>query len=128
LKRAEKLVLFAGGDEEFASQIISANKKRGNTRFVRRLRQYAKDNTWLHRGDEFEIILEKHPLVSVGTDRSKIVSEAQLLLDSKSAWASMARGVSPYGDGKAAARIAGLLGKHFENDRNTATNMSRKMA
>jgi len=45
----------------------------------------------------------------VGTDSEKIVVEAQRLLDDKSAYSSMARGVSPYGDGKAAARIVGIV-------------------
>jgi UDP-N-acetylglucosamine 2-epimerase (non-hydrolysing) len=49
----------------------------------------------------------------VGTDFDAIVSEAQLLLNDKSAYAQMARGVSPYGDGHAAERIVNVLRKHF---------------
>jgi len=45
----------------------------------------------------------------VGPDRRAIVEEATRLLDDAGAYASMARGVSPYGDGKAAARIAAIL-------------------
>jgi len=45
----------------------------------------------------------------VGTDFDVIVSEAQKLLDDVKAYKSMAIGVSPYGDGKAAARIADIL-------------------
>jgi UDP-N-acetylglucosamine 2-epimerase (non-hydrolysing) len=45
----------------------------------------------------------------VGTSRARIVSEAQRLLDDPAAYAAMARGVSPYGDGRAAARIVGVL-------------------
>lgn len=49
----------------------------------------------------------------VGTDFDTIVSEAQKLLDDKSAYAKMARGVSPYGDGHAAERIVKTLRDHF---------------
>jgi UDP-N-acetylglucosamine 2-epimerase (non-hydrolysing) len=45
----------------------------------------------------------------VGTDFDVIVSEAQRLLDDESAYRSMARGVSPYGDGHAAERIVSVL-------------------
>lgn len=49
----------------------------------------------------------------VGTDRARIAAEAQALLDDPAAHAAMARGVSPYGDGKAAARIVGVLRRAF---------------
>jgi UDP-N-acetylglucosamine 2-epimerase (non-hydrolysing) len=45
----------------------------------------------------------------VGTDRSRIVAECARLLDDELHYAAMARGVSPYGDGRAAARIAAVL-------------------
>lgn len=45
----------------------------------------------------------------VGTDREVIVREASLLLTDADAYAGMARGISPYGDGKAAQRIADIL-------------------
>ena len=45
----------------------------------------------------------------VGTDAGVIVSEAQRLLDDQVAYRAMARGVSPYGDGHAAERIADVL-------------------
>lgn len=45
----------------------------------------------------------------VGTDEARIVAEASRLLDSETAYLAMARGVSPYGDGHAASRIAGVL-------------------
>jgi UDP-N-acetylglucosamine 2-epimerase (non-hydrolysing) len=45
----------------------------------------------------------------VGTDASVIVGEAQRLLDDPAAYRAMARGVSPYGDGRASARIADVL-------------------
>ena len=45
----------------------------------------------------------------VGTDEARIVEEASKLLDSDEAYREMARGVSPYGDGKAAQRIVDVL-------------------
>jgi len=47
----------------------------------------------------------------VGTDFDVIVTEAQRLLDDPAAYQAMARGVSPYGDGKAANRIAERLAR-----------------
>ncbi len=49
----------------------------------------------------------------VGADRAAIVREASILLDDATAYAGMARGVSPYGDGCAAARICGVLRDAF---------------
>ena len=45
----------------------------------------------------------------VGTDRARIVAEAARLLDDDQAHAAMARAHNPYGDGRAAARIAGII-------------------
>jgi UDP-N-acetylglucosamine 2-epimerase (non-hydrolysing) len=45
----------------------------------------------------------------VGTSAARIVEEAQRLLDDPAAYAAMARGVSPYGDGRAAERIVRVL-------------------
>lgn len=45
----------------------------------------------------------------VGTSAERILAEAQRLLDDPQAYAAMARGVSPYGDGRAAARIVDVL-------------------
>jgi len=49
----------------------------------------------------------------VGSDYERIVEEAQRLLDDESAYQTMARGVSPYGDGHAAERIVKTLREHF---------------
>ena len=46
----------------------------------------------------------------VGTDPQKIVREACRLLDSDQAYVEMARAMNPYGDGRAAERIAKILG------------------
>lgn len=49
----------------------------------------------------------------VGPNYDRIVNEAQLLLDDESAYREMARGISPYGDGRGAERIVETLRKHF---------------
>lgn len=49
----------------------------------------------------------------VGPNYQRIVAEAQRLLDDSSAYAEMARGISPYGDGNAAERIVNVLHEHF---------------
>lgn len=49
----------------------------------------------------------------VGSSYERIVGEAQHLLDSEAAYEEMARGFSPYGDGKAAGRITRVLREHF---------------
>lgn len=49
----------------------------------------------------------------VGPNYERIVEEAQLLLDDATAYSAMARGVSPYGDGKGAERIVAVLRDHF---------------
>jgi UDP-N-acetylglucosamine 2-epimerase (non-hydrolysing) len=45
----------------------------------------------------------------VGTDRVRIVTEVSRLLCDEGTYRAMARGVSPYGDGKAACRIIEVL-------------------
>lgn len=45
----------------------------------------------------------------VGPNHDRILKEAQTLLDSEQAYKDMARGVSPYGDGKGAERIVAVL-------------------
>lgn len=45
----------------------------------------------------------------VGTDRGRIVSEATALLSDAAAYATMARTVHVYGDGRAAARIGEVI-------------------
>lgn len=45
----------------------------------------------------------------VGTDRGTIVAETLRLLDDQEAWSAMAQAHNPYGDGRAAIRIAEML-------------------
>ncbi len=49
----------------------------------------------------------------VGPDYKRIIKETQLLLDDGVAYQTMARGVSPYGDGKGAGRIVSALREYF---------------
>ena len=49
----------------------------------------------------------------VGPNYDAIVRETQRLLDDEQAYRQMARGVSPYGDGKASERIVRVLREHF---------------
>lgn len=51
----------------------------------------------------------------VGTDTALILAEANRLLDDPAAYAAMARAHNPYGDGRAARRIAGLITAKFAN-------------
>jgi UDP-N-acetylglucosamine 2-epimerase (non-hydrolysing) len=49
----------------------------------------------------------------VGPNYDRIVEEAQRLLDDECAYFSMARGISPYGDGRGAERIVNVLREYF---------------
>lgn len=57
--------------------------------------------------------VEQGVVKMVGSNYERIVEEAQRLLDDESAYRVMARGISPYGDGKASGRIVQALRKHF---------------
>ncbi len=50
----------------------------------------------------------------VGTDVERIVGAAHELLCNEAAYAAMARGVSPYGDGHASERIVAAVARHFQ--------------
>ncbi|MCC5792350.1 MAG: UDP-N-acetylglucosamine 2-epimerase (non-hydrolyzing) [Legionellaceae bacterium] len=58
-----------------------------------------------------EVIREKLGFL-VGTDKDKIIQAATQLLTDASLYKQMARGLSPYGDGKAAQRIVHHLQQH----------------
>lgn len=49
----------------------------------------------------------------IGLDGARIIAETQKLLDDEPSYLAMVRGVSPYGDGRAANRIAEKLREHF---------------
>jgi UDP-N-acetylglucosamine 2-epimerase (non-hydrolysing) len=49
----------------------------------------------------------------VGTDHDRIVRETSMLLDDPAHYRAMAKGASPYGDGRAAARIVARIERFF---------------
>jgi UDP-N-acetylglucosamine 2-epimerase (non-hydrolysing) len=60
----------------------------------------------------------------VGTDQERIVAEARELLDDVVKRAAMSRPSFPYGDGRAAPRIAGILLEWMETHRPSAVRQS----
>jgi UDP-N-acetylglucosamine 2-epimerase (non-hydrolysing) len=67
----------------------------------------------LRNGSERPEAIEAGAARLVGHDPRRIVAEACRLLNDQAAYRSMARGVSPYGDGRAAARIVGAVAGFF---------------
>ena len=57
--------------------------------------------------------IEANTLRLVGTKKDVISREAQQLLDNKDTYDKMSRTINPYGDGKAAGRIADVLTKNL---------------
>ena len=53
--------------------------------------------------------VESGSLKLVGTDRKRIVAEANQLLDDPTAYAKMSKATNPYGDGHAAEKIVSAL-------------------
>lgn len=52
----------------------------------------------------------------VGTQRARIVAETRALLDDADAYAAMARAHNPFGDGRAAARIADIIAREVAEE------------
>lgn len=65
LKRAENLLFLSTGPQEFSSNLRKAVGKGKKTEFCEDLRVYAAANTWRHRSELFEQVLEDLPKVSV---------------------------------------------------------------
>lgn len=57
----------------------------------------------------------------IGSNYDKIIREVQALLDDDVAYRAMAKGISPYGDGKSASRTINTLREHFSHN-NIAKN------
>ena len=57
--------------------------------------------------------LEAGVIRTVGTNIDTIVDETQALLDDPRAYKNLARGISPFGDGRAAERIISVLKEHL---------------
>ena len=51
----------------------------------------------------------------IGTSYERIIREIQHLLDDEPAWRAMARGVSPYGDGRSAMRTVKVLREFYSS-------------
>lgn len=49
----------------------------------------------------------------IGTEESDIIKQASILLDDESAYREMAKGASPYGDGKSSDRIVDIVRRYF---------------
>jgi UDP-N-acetylglucosamine 2-epimerase (non-hydrolysing) len=64
----------------------------------------------------------------IGTDRRRIVNEVLRLLEDDRAYEAMARGVSPYGDGRAAERIVGAIINGIAEDDGTRRRRVRRAA
>lgn len=67
----------------------------------------------LRRETERPEAVEAGVVKLVGPDYDSIRAETQRLLDDPAAYHSMARGVSPYGDGHAAERIVSILAERY---------------
>lgn len=67
----------------------------------------------LRRETERPEAVEMGVVKLVGPDYGGIVKESQRLLDDQVAYREMARGSSPYGDGKSAERIVNVLRRHL---------------
>ena len=57
--------------------------------------------------------VEENVVRLIGTRYKRIVEETQRLLDDRGVYRTMARGVSPYGDGHASEKIVRVLREHF---------------
>lgn len=59
----------------------------------------------------------------VGTEMDNIVSNVNVLLESKKAYERMSKAINPYGDGKAAKRIVKVMREIFEGKFNSFSNI-----
>ena len=65
LKRADFLVFFAESAEDYIGRIDTAFQAKDDKDFIDDLQNFAKENTWSHRADQFHNILNTHPKISV---------------------------------------------------------------
>ena len=65
LTRADHLAFFARDAQEFISQIDNAYKMKDDTDFIEELQEFAKNNTWSHRAEQFYDVLNTHPKISI---------------------------------------------------------------
>jgi len=65
LARANHLAFFAKNAQEFTEQIDKAYKMKNDVHFVQELQNFAKENTWEHRAEQFYEVLNTHPKISI---------------------------------------------------------------
>jgi len=65
LDRAKHLAFFADGAQEFSKQIDAAFEAKDDEDFVQELKEFAAQNTWTHRAQQFSQIIDSYPKVSV---------------------------------------------------------------
>ncbi|MDG1127004.1 MAG: glycosyltransferase [Hellea sp.] len=65
LSRVKDLAFFADDMEEFCQQIDAAVIASADDIFISKLKTFAAENTWTHRAQQFEQILNDYPLVSI---------------------------------------------------------------
>ncbi|MGM9978708.1 MAG: non-hydrolyzing UDP-N-acetylglucosamine 2-epimerase [Clostridium sp.] len=61
----------------------------------------------------------------VGTNKEKIIDEANILINSKEAYEKMSKAVNPYGDGKASERICDAIMKYFNISKKDVEEFNR---
>lgn len=64
----------------------------------------------------------------VGTSRDRLLEEAELLLDDREHYETMARAINPYGDGAASARIVARIQRELERANSSERNISAPAA
>ena len=65
LSRANHLVFIAKNAEEFIEQIDKAYSKKDDKNFIKELQDFAAENTWKHRAEQFYDAINNYPKVSV---------------------------------------------------------------
>ena len=61
----------------------------------------------------------------VGTNKEKIIDEANILINSKEAYEKMSKAVNPYGDGKASERICDAIMKYLNLSKKEVEEFNR---
>ena len=61
----------------------------------------------------------------VGTNKEKIIDEANILINSKEAYEKMSKAVNPYGDGKASERICDAIMKYLNLSKKDVEEFNR---
>lgn len=65
LERVKDLAFFANDPVSFSKQIDAAVLAVEDPEFVSKLKTFATENTWAHRAEQFDLVLNDYPLVTV---------------------------------------------------------------